>query len=110
MNVRMTQKQVRDAILTRIRQAYREIIAAEKRLSGKLSDNKHKEWSLRLGDAVKALKFAFDELPEVQCVPVDMGPRDFAKLLIEEPKSPRFLAQQTDFLQEARELCDTPTT
>jgi len=101
MSAHMTQKQVRDAILTRIKQAYREILAAEKRLGGNLSDNKQKEWSLRLGDAVRALSHAFDELPETRA-PVDMEPREFARLLIEEPKSPKFLRNQTDFLCSRR--------
>jgi hypothetical protein len=102
MNTRMTQRQLRESIFTEIKSAYREILAAEKRVGGgKLTDKKQQEWSLRLGDAVKRLHYAFGRLPEVQLSAVDMTDREFAKLLIEEPKSPRFLPEQTDFLAEA---------
>jgi hypothetical protein len=54
-----------------------------------------------LGDAVKRLKYAFALLPEVQLAQIDMTDREFARLLIEEPKSPRFLPTQTAFIDES---------
>lgn len=97
-----TSMEYRMTLISRIKKAYRTIVAMEEKLSRpNATTEKKKEWEFQLHQSQRELQLAFKELPEVRLSQVNMTAVEFAKELVEKKPNPKFLKNQTEaFLDE----------